>query len=53
VKINDSTITKNANSCVIAGAGLIGLEMLEAFKMRGSTARRGRGGGIDVTLVDG
>jgi NADPH-dependent 2,4-dienoyl-CoA reductase/sulfur reductase-like enzyme len=52
VKINDSTITKNANSCVIAGAGLIGLEMLEAFKMRGSTARRGRGGGMDVTLVE-
>jgi len=52
VRINDSTITKNANSCVIAGAGLIGLEMLEAFKKRGSTARRGRGGGIDVTLVE-
>jgi NADPH-dependent 2,4-dienoyl-CoA reductase/sulfur reductase-like enzyme len=28
VRINDSIITKNAHSCVIAGAGLIGLEMV-------------------------
>jgi NAD(P)H-nitrite reductase large subunit len=41
VSINDSTITKNAHSCIIAGAGLIGLEMVEAFKKRGSTVRRG------------
>jgi NADPH-dependent 2,4-dienoyl-CoA reductase/sulfur reductase-like enzyme len=32
VRINDSTITKNAHSCILAGAGLIGLEMVEAFK---------------------
>jgi NADPH-dependent 2,4-dienoyl-CoA reductase/sulfur reductase-like enzyme len=48
VRINDSTITKNAHSCIIAGAGLIGLEMVEAFKKRGSTVR----GGMDVTLVE-
>jgi NADPH-dependent 2,4-dienoyl-CoA reductase/sulfur reductase-like enzyme len=54
VRIDDSTITKNAHSCVIAGAGLIGLEMVEAFKKRGSTDRRrnGRGGRMDVTLVE-
>ena len=27
MRINDSKITKNANSCTIVGAGLIGLEM--------------------------
>jgi NADPH-dependent 2,4-dienoyl-CoA reductase/sulfur reductase-like enzyme len=49
VRINDSTITKNAHSCILAGAGLIGLEMVEAFKKR----VRGRGGaGMDVTLVE-
>jgi NADPH-dependent 2,4-dienoyl-CoA reductase/sulfur reductase-like enzyme len=48
VKINDSKITKSAHSCIIAGAGLIGLEMVEAFKNRGSTLRRG----MDVTLVE-
>ena len=49
VGINDSTITKNAHSCIIAGAGLIGLEMVEAFKKR----VRGRGSaGMDVTLVE-
>jgi NADPH-dependent 2,4-dienoyl-CoA reductase/sulfur reductase-like enzyme len=50
VRINDSTITKNAHSCIIAGAGLIGLEMVEAFKKR----VRGRvgGAGMDVTLVE-
>jgi NADPH-dependent 2,4-dienoyl-CoA reductase/sulfur reductase-like enzyme len=49
VRINDSTITKNAHSCILAGAGLIGLEMVEAFKKRVS----GRGGaGMDVTLVE-
>ena len=32
VKINDST--KDSHSCLIAGAGLVGLEMAEAFKKR-------------------
>src|SRR5215467_6710281 len=50
VRINDSTITKNAHSCIIAGAGLIGLEMVEAFKrVRGGG---GGGRGMDVTLVE-
>ena len=49
VRINDSKITKKAHSCIIVGAGLIGLEMVEAFKKRGSTAR---GGSMDVTLVE-
>ena len=40
MRINDSKITKNANSCAIVGAGLIGLEMLEAFKKRGSLTDR-------------
>ncbi len=48
VRINDSTITKSADSCIIAGAGLIGLEMVEAFK-RGSVKG---GGSMDVTLVE-
>ena len=48
VRINDSTITKSAHSCIIAGAGLIGLEMVEAFKKRGSTVRSG----MHVTLVE-
>jgi NADPH-dependent 2,4-dienoyl-CoA reductase/sulfur reductase-like enzyme len=53
VRINDSTTTKNAHSCIIAGAGLIGLEMVEAFKKRGSTVRSGGdGGSMDVTLVE-
>jgi NADPH-dependent 2,4-dienoyl-CoA reductase/sulfur reductase-like enzyme len=42
VRINDSTITKSAHSCIIAGAGLIGLEMVEAFRKRR----------MDVTLVE-
>ncbi len=46
VKINDST--KNARSCLIAGAGLIGLEMAEAFKKRRSTTRAE----MDVTVVE-
>jgi NADPH-dependent 2,4-dienoyl-CoA reductase/sulfur reductase-like enzyme len=51
VRINDSRITKDAHSCIIAGAGLIGLEMVEAFKKRGSTD--GRGADVtDVTLVE-
>ena len=35
VRINDSKITRDAHSCIVAGAGLIGLEMVEAFKKRG------------------
>ena len=50
VRINGSTITKNAHSCVIAGAGLIGLEMVEAFKKRGSTVRRG-GAVLSMTWI--
>jgi NADPH-dependent 2,4-dienoyl-CoA reductase/sulfur reductase-like enzyme len=48
VKINNSTITKHAHSCVIAGAGLVGLEMVEAFKKRGLTGR----GDMDITIVE-
>jgi NADPH-dependent 2,4-dienoyl-CoA reductase/sulfur reductase-like enzyme len=46
VRINDSRITKDAHSCLIAGAGLIGLEMVEAFKKRGGRDM------MDVTLVE-
>jgi NADPH-dependent 2,4-dienoyl-CoA reductase/sulfur reductase-like enzyme len=54
VRINDSRITKDACSCIIAGAGLIGLEMVQAFRKRGSIGRRRRGGRdtMDVTLVE-
>ena len=65
MRINDSKITKNANSCAIVGAGLVGLEVAEAFKKRGRLAERelqggrenvGRTGGsrdsMDVTLVE-
>jgi NADPH-dependent 2,4-dienoyl-CoA reductase/sulfur reductase-like enzyme len=45
MRINDSKITNNANSCAIIGAGLIGLEMAEAFKKRGRLAERELGGG--------
>jgi NADPH-dependent 2,4-dienoyl-CoA reductase/sulfur reductase-like enzyme len=48
VKINDSTRTRDVHSSIIAGAGLIGLEMVEAFKKRGHTGR----GDMDVTLVE-
>ena len=34
LKIYDSKKTKNASTCVVVGAGLIGLEMVEAFKKR-------------------
>jgi len=50
VKFNDSTITKYAHSCIIAGAGLIGLEMAEAFKKRGQTGRREDM--MDVTVAE-
>ena len=43
IKINDSTRTRDVHSCLIAGAGLIGLEMVEAFKNRGLA---------DVTVVE-
>jgi NADPH-dependent 2,4-dienoyl-CoA reductase/sulfur reductase-like enzyme len=46
LKIYDSKKTKNASTCVIAGAGLIGLEMVEAFKKR-STRRK-----MDITVVE-
>jgi NADPH-dependent 2,4-dienoyl-CoA reductase/sulfur reductase-like enzyme len=64
MRINNSKITKNANSCTIVGAGLVGLEMGEAFKQRGLTHRKVGGreidsleasngdGIIDVTLVE-
>jgi len=48
VKINDSTRTRDVHSSIIAGAGLIGLEMVEAFKKRGQTGR----GDMDVTVVE-
>ena len=38
LKIHDSKKAKNASACVVVGAGLIGLEMVEAFKNR--SARR-------------
>ena len=41
MRINNSKITKNANSCTIVGAGLIGLEMVEAFKKRVHLTDRG------------
>jgi NADPH-dependent 2,4-dienoyl-CoA reductase/sulfur reductase-like enzyme len=50
ININDSDITNKAQSCIIAGAGLIGLEMVEAFKKRGTTGRSG--GSMDVTVVE-
>ena len=46
LKIYDSTKTKNASTCVIAGAGLIGLEMVEAFKKRGARRK------MDITVVE-
>ena len=46
LKIYDSTKTKNASTCVIAGAGLIGLEMAEAFK------KRTKGRKMDITIVE-
>ncbi|HET7390965.1 MAG TPA: FAD-dependent oxidoreductase [Nitrososphaeraceae archaeon] len=54
VRISDSI--KNAYSCVIAGAGLIGLEMAESFKKRNTkttmtSTRRGRND-MDVTVVE-
>ena len=48
VKINDSTRTRDVHSSIIAGAGLIGLEMVEAFKKRCHTGR----GDMDVTVVE-
>ena len=48
VNINDSTRTRDVHSSIIAGAGLIGLEMVEAFKKRSHTGR----GDMDVTVVE-
>ena len=47
LKIYDSTKTKNASACVIAGAGLIGLEMVEAFKKRMYGKKNGYNGSRD------
>jgi NADPH-dependent 2,4-dienoyl-CoA reductase/sulfur reductase-like enzyme len=57
IKINYSDITNKAQSCIITGAGLIGLEMVEAFKKRRRlTGRSGVGSGMesirDVTIVE-
>ena len=46
LKIYDSKKAKNASTCVVVGAGLIGLEMVEAFKKR--SARRK----MDITVVE-
>jgi len=46
LKIYDSKKTKNASTCVVVGAGLVGLEMIEAFMKR--KARRK----MDITVVE-
>jgi NADPH-dependent 2,4-dienoyl-CoA reductase/sulfur reductase-like enzyme len=46
LKIYDSKKAKNASTCVVVGAGLIGLEMVEAFTKR--SARRK----MDITVVE-
>jgi NADPH-dependent 2,4-dienoyl-CoA reductase/sulfur reductase-like enzyme len=46
LKIYNSAKTKNALTCVIAGAGLIGLEMVEAFKKRSGRRK------MDTTVVE-
>ena len=46
LKIYDSKKTKNASTCVVVGAGLVGLEMIEAFTKR--KARRK----MDITVVE-
>lgn len=46
LKIYNSTKTKNASKCVMAGGGLVSLEMAEAFKKRSS------GRDIDITIVE-
>jgi NADPH-dependent 2,4-dienoyl-CoA reductase/sulfur reductase-like enzyme len=46
LKIYDSKKAKNASTCVIVGAGLVGLEMIAAFKKR--SARRK----MDITVVE-
>lgn len=51
MKINDSDIIEKAQSCIIAGAGLVGLEMVEAFKKR-RRGLAGRNGSMDVTVVE-
>jgi NADPH-dependent 2,4-dienoyl-CoA reductase/sulfur reductase-like enzyme len=45
-KIYDSPKIKNASTCVIGGAGLVGLEMVEAFK------KRSMGRNIDITVIE-
>jgi len=46
LKIYDSKKTKNSSTCVVVGAGLVGLEMIEAFMKR--KARRK----MDITVVE-
>ena len=46
LKIYDSKKAKNASTCVVVGAGLVGLEMIEAFTKR--KARRK----MDITVVE-
>ena len=41
LKIYDSKRTKNASTCVVVGAGLIGLEMVEAFTKRSARRKDG------------
>ena len=45
-KIYDSKKAQNASTCVVVGAGLIGLEMIEAFRKR--SARRK----MEITVVE-
>ncbi|HEY9491916.1 MAG TPA: FAD-dependent oxidoreductase, partial [Nitrososphaeraceae archaeon] len=65
MRINDSKIANDANSCAIIGAGLVGLEIAEGFKKRGRlrerAVRRGRENGgrtgssygsMDIILVE-
>ncbi len=56
IRINDSKITNNANSCTIVGAGLVGLEMAEAFKKKRGTENGvttdSSDSGINVTVVE-
>ena len=65
MRINDSKIANDANSCAIIGAGLVGLEMAEGFKkrerLRERAVERGRENGgrtgssygsMDIILVE-
>jgi NADPH-dependent 2,4-dienoyl-CoA reductase/sulfur reductase-like enzyme len=61
MRINDSKIANDANSCAIIGAGLVGLEIAEGFKKRERAVGRGRENGkrtgsshgsMDIILVE-